>query len=109
MRLGVREHELLAAAAQRAGLTVAGYCASASLAAARGGEAPGSPVRVALAELLAARSAVARVGANVNQIARASNAGVQPAWPQLEGYLRVLRSAAVRVEAAAEQVARSVR
>ena len=28
---------------------------------------------------------------------------------QLEGYLRVLRAAAVRVEAAAEQLARSVR
>jgi hypothetical protein len=66
-------------AAAWSGLTVAGFCAEAALAAARGATAagPGSDyetLRALLRQLFAARTAVNRFGANVNQVAAAYHA-----------------------------------
>lgn len=108
LRLTPAEHGALAAAARAAGLTVSGYAAAAALAAAAGVIAPGSPARQALAELLAARTAVARVGGNINQIARAANAGVDLAPNQLASALRVATTAAQRIQTAAETLSRTV-
>lgn len=65
------EWAAIGAAAARSGLTATGFVASAAVAAARGTQPPGSPVREALHELMAARTAVNVVGGLVNQIARA--------------------------------------
>jgi hypothetical protein len=66
------------AAADWSGLTLAGFCAEAALAAARGATAtgPGSAnetLRALLLQLFAARTAVNRFGTNVNQVATACN------------------------------------
>jgi hypothetical protein len=70
-------HEIQTAATW-SGLTPAGFCAEAALAAARGGIAtgPGSAhetLRELLRQLFAARTAVNRFGTNVNQVAAAYN------------------------------------
>jgi hypothetical protein len=70
----VAEHAEVVAAARRAGLTPTGFCAVAALAAARGETGAVAPERVdfgALAtvevELFDLRTAVNRVGTNLNQ------------------------------------------
>jgi len=91
LRFDANEHREVASAAARSGLTPAGFCANAALAAARGTTAPGSLVagagvtRYELAELqrelFAARTAVIRTGTNLNQATAALNAtGEAPAW-----------------------------
>jgi len=77
VRLSAAEHGEVVAAARAAGFT-----ASAVLAAARGGQAPGgSPVRVVLGELMAARRQLRGYAVNVNQAAKVLNAGGgAPEW-----------------------------
>ncbi|WP_189082739.1 hypothetical protein, partial [Mangrovihabitans endophyticus] len=74
-------------AAAAAGLTPTGFLAEAGLAAARGIERPAGldPLREALAELQAelfdVRTAVGRIGTNLNQAVAALNAtGTAPDW-----------------------------
>jgi hypothetical protein len=91
LRFDANEHRDVATAAARSGLTPAGFCANAAVAAARGAAAPGGLVcgtgvtRYELAELqrdlFAARTAVIRTGTNLNQATAALNAtGEAPAW-----------------------------
>ena len=91
VRLSDDEYATLSAAAARAELTTTGYVAEAALAAARDHAAPGSPVgetgiaRAELAqlqrELFATRTALGRVGSNLNQAVTALHRlGRPPAW-----------------------------
>lgn len=91
VRLSSEEHDDLAAAAARAELTTTGYVAEAALAAARGqttpaGSADGAGVtRAELAqlqrELFAARTALGKVGCNLNQAVTVLNSiGGAPTW-----------------------------
>ncbi|WP_330186135.1 hypothetical protein KZZ52_41765 [Dactylosporangium sp. AC04546] len=91
LRFDEAEHHDVVVAADRTGLTPAGFCADAALAAARGAAAPGRMVsgtavtRHELAELqrdlFAARTAIIRTGTNLNQAVAALNAtGEAPVW-----------------------------
>ncbi len=73
LRLSADEHADIAVGARLAGLTPAGFCAQAALAAARGEVAPGpSEEREQLRQLglalMAAVSALNRIGTNLNQV-----------------------------------------
>ncbi len=79
LRVSGQEAGLLQQAADRTGMTVAGYAAAAALAAA-GGTAPPRALPAAdrrsrelLGALVAARFELARVGVNLNQLARSAN------------------------------------
>ena len=74
--------EIVAAAAQR-GVTVARFLAAAGLAAARGSTAlhTNEQLDAAIDELAALRTALARIGNNINQIAYVHNAGGQSPAP----------------------------
>ncbi len=79
LRLNDEELADLVAAARDAGLTPGGYAAQAALAAARGTSAPTSDGRLALLrelgrDLVAAYTALNRIGTNLNQIAARVNA-----------------------------------
>ncbi|MDG4833053.1 hypothetical protein O7627_27650 [Solwaraspora sp. WMMD1047] len=89
LRLDHDEHQSVVQAAARAGRTPAGFSADAALAAARGTTAPGAPIagitRTELAELqrelFAARTALVRIGTNLNQAVATLNAtGEAPVW-----------------------------
>jgi hypothetical protein len=82
MRLGEAEHAALREAAHRAGLTISGYAATASLAAATGQPPPDDRRSERLmAELMATRAQLRRYGNNLNQAARVLNAGGDhPEW-----------------------------
>ena len=109
LRLSDEEHAAVAAAAQLAGLTLAGYGARAALAAARGGEPPTqAPLRDALAELMLARTQVRRFGTNVNQAVAALHATGSPP-PALLAAVDLTARAVVRLDEAAEAVTRRAR
>ena len=109
VRLSDEEYAAVGAAAQRAGLTLAGYAARAAGAAARGGEAPTqAPLRDALAELMLARSQVRRFGTNVNQAVAALHATGTPP-PALLAAVDVTARAVARLDEAAETIARRTR
>ena len=82
------EHAEVVAAAARVGLTPTGFCAVAVLAVARGETGPATPDNAEYetlcalqAELFGARSAVNRVGTNLNQAVTVLNAtGEAPGW-----------------------------
>ena len=80
VRYDDREHAVLAAAADRAGLTVAGFLAGAGRAVAGQGPAPSHAAdRELLAELL--RLAIRRYALNVNQaVAALHSTGDAPVW-----------------------------
>jgi hypothetical protein len=87
LRLSDQEYDLVQGAAWRDGYTMAGYAAEATLASAgghlvaAGNDADRAALRDALAELMVARTAVNRFGANVNQAVAALNAtGAVPVW-----------------------------
>lgn len=106
----VAEHAQVSAAARRAGLTPTGFCAVAALAAARGETAAVTPQQIefeALANLQAdlfdVRSAVNRVGTNLNQAVTALNSsGEAPVW------LRAVVGMCARTLAAVDEVVSTV-
>ncbi|MEU5838725.1 plasmid mobilization relaxosome protein MobC [Streptomyces diacarni] len=94
-------------AAEAMGLRVAGFLADAAVAVARAQDGPHTWLmdqRTLVEELMGASAQLARVGNNLNQVARALNSGGEV--PYVEDVLaRVLRAAA-RVEAAATEIAK---
>src|SRR3954453_438230 len=105
LRYTETEFAAIAAAARDAGLTPSGYTAEAALATATRTQPPRTaPWRAALLELMDARAQVRRIGANVNQAARALNAtGEPPAW--LEHVMTMTARAVLRLDDAATAVA----
>ncbi|MGC4998504.1 MobC family plasmid mobilization relaxosome protein [Streptomyces sp. DT195] len=95
--------EITAAAAQR-GVTVARFLAVTGLAAARGSTALHTNERLdtAIDELAALRTALARIGNNINQIAYVHNAGGQPRPGELDHALATLIRLMTRVDDAAD-------
>jgi hypothetical protein len=98
----------VSAAAARSGLARGAFAAEATLATARDAQARvWSPVRITLAELMAAAGLVRRVGTNLNQaVARLNATGErgEDLAPAAEFCTRVIR----RLDEAGEQVRRSV-
>ena len=82
VRYDERELAVLAAAADRAGLTVAGFLAGAGLSVAGQGPPPSQAAdRELLAELLRLRLAIRRYAVNVNQaVAALHSTGQAPVW-----------------------------
>ena len=82
VRYDDREHAALVAAAERAGLTVAGFLAGAGLSVAGQGPPPSQTAdRELLGELLRLRLAIRRYAVNVNQAVAALNStGDAPVW-----------------------------
>ncbi|MFJ9419997.1 MobC family plasmid mobilization relaxosome protein [Streptomyces sp. NPDC101227] len=107
VRLTRDELESIKCAAEAAGLMTAGFIADAAVAVA---QAHGGPKpwlldqRGRVEELMAAGAQLARVGNNLNQIARILNSGGQAAYVD-QAVARILRAAA-RVEEAAVGMAR---
>ncbi|MGW7517788.1 plasmid mobilization protein [Streptomyces sp. NPDC054796] len=94
-------------AAETMGMRVAGFLADAAVAVARAQNGPTSWLmdqRALVAELMNASAHLARVGNNLNQVARTLNSGGQAPYAQ-DALARVLRAAA-RVEAAATEIAK---
>ncbi|MGW1539800.1 plasmid mobilization protein [Streptomyces sp. NPDC002309] len=92
IRLSDTEKTEIAAAATRRGVTVARFLAAASLAAARGSTTlhTNEQLDTAIDELAALRTALARIGNNINQIAYVHNAGGQPRPGELDHALSLL-------------------
>jgi hypothetical protein len=82
VRYDDREHAALVTAAERAGLTVAGFLAGAGLSVAGQGPAPSQAAdRELLGELLRLRLAIRRYAVNVNQaVAALHSTGEAPVW-----------------------------
>lgn len=97
VRYDDRELEVLAAAAARAGLTVAGFLAGAGLSVAGQGPPPSQAAdRELLGELLQLRLAIRRYAVNVNQaVAALHSTGDAPVWLSraVVGADRAVRSA----------------
>ncbi|WP_326765328.1 MobC family plasmid mobilization relaxosome protein [Streptomyces sp. NBC_01591] len=97
--------EIIAAAAQR-GVTVARFLATAGLTAARGRAVMHTNERLdtAIDELAALRTALARIGNNINQIAFVLNSGGHPRAGELEHALGTLTQLLARVDDAANDL-----
>ncbi|MFE6101293.1 plasmid mobilization relaxosome protein MobC [Streptomyces laurentii] len=97
--------EIVAAAAQR-GVTVARFLAAAGLTAARGSTAlhTNEQLDAAIDELAALRTALARIGNNINQIAYVHNAGGQPRPGELDHALSVLTRSLGQLDDAANDL-----
>jgi hypothetical protein len=107
MRLADTEHAALRQAAERSGLTISGYAASASLAAAAGQPAPDDhEAERLIAELMATRAQLRRYGNNLNQVARALNAGGEaPEW--VSSAVRLTNRVVDRIDAAVTDLSRT--
>ena len=105
VRYDDREHAVMAAAADRAGLTVAGFLAGAGLSVAGQGPPPSQAAdRELLAELLRLRLAIRRYAVNVNQaVAALHSTGDAPVW--LSRAVYGAHQAVVSVDAATRRVA----
>lgn len=105
-RLSDTEKAEIAAAATQRGITVARFLAGAGLAAARGSTALHTNERwdAAIDELAALRTALARIGNNINQIAYVFNAGGQPRPGELDHALSTLLRLLARVDDAANNL-----
>ncbi|MEV6477498.1 MobC family plasmid mobilization relaxosome protein [Streptomyces sp. NPDC051657] len=105
-RLSDSEKAEIAAAARQRGITVARFLAGAGLAAARGSTALHANERrdTAIDELAALRTALARIGNNINQIAYVLNAGGQPRPGELDHALSTLLRLLARVDDAANNL-----
>ncbi|MDJ0465756.1 MobC family plasmid mobilization relaxosome protein [Streptomyces sp. H27-C3] len=95
--------EIAEAAAQRS-VTVARFLAAAGLAAARGSTTlhTNEQLDTAIDELAALRTALARIGNNINQIAYIHNAGGQPRPGELDHALTALTRLLDRIDDAAD-------
>ncbi|WP_248000941.1 MobC family plasmid mobilization relaxosome protein [Streptomyces sp. RPA4-5] len=103
-RLSDTEHaEIVAAAAQR-GVTVARFIAAAGLAAARGSTTlhTNEQLDAGIDELAALRTALSRIGNNINQIAFVCNAGGQPRPGELDYALAALTRLLSRIDDTAD-------
>ncbi|MFF2701588.1 MobC family plasmid mobilization relaxosome protein [Streptomyces cyaneofuscatus] len=105
-RLSDTEKAEIAAAATQRGITVARFLAGAGLAAARGSTALHTNERwdAEIDELAAVRTALARIGNNINQIAYVLNAGGQPRPGELDHALSTLLRLLARVDDAANNL-----
>lgn len=117
LRFGPDEESDIDAAAARCAMTPTGFCANAALAAARhltepGGDRTGGVTRAELAalqrDLFATRTAVGRVGTNLNQaVAQLNTTGEAPVW--LARVVAMCGRAMQAVDAAATVVHRRLR
>lgn len=107
-RLSDTEKAEIAAAAAQRNVTVARFLAAAGLAAARGSTTLHADERLdaAIDELAALRTALARIGNNINQIAYVLNAGGQPRPGELDHALAILLRLMARVDDAADALVR---
>ena len=106
VRLSTSERASLKAAAEHVGASLAKFIAQAALTAAQDVNRVAAnllDLRGIVRELIAARTDLARIGNNINQIARAFNSGGDPAGA--EAALADVRRAAARLEAAAQTLA----
>lgn len=105
-RLSDTEKAEIADAAAQRGITVARFLAGAGLAAARGSTALHTNERwdTAIDELAALRTALARIGNNINQIAYVLNAGGQPRPGELDHALSTLLRLLALVDDAANNL-----
>lgn len=107
VRLTRDELDIVKRAAEAAGLKTAGFLADAAVAVAQaqgGSKAWLLDQRGRVEELMSASAQLARVGNNLNQVARVLNSGGRAEYAD-DAVARVLRAAA-RVEAAATEMAR---
>lgn len=107
-RLSDTEKAEIADAAAQRGVTVARFLAAAGLAAARGSTTLHTNERLdaAIDELAALRTALARIGNNINQIAYIHNAGGQPRPGELDHALRELARLLAHVDDTADVLVR---
>ncbi|AXI89624.1 hypothetical protein SAM9427_30620 [Streptomyces sp. ETH9427] len=107
-RLSDTEHAEIVVAATQRGITVARFLATAGLAAARGSTDLHTDERLdtAIDELAALRTALARIGNNINQIAHVHNAGGQPRPGELDHALATLTRLLARVDDTADALVR---
>ncbi|MFG1804983.1 MobC family plasmid mobilization relaxosome protein [Streptomyces sp. NPDC049040] len=106
VRLSTTERAQVKAAADHTGASLAKFMAQASLAAAHDINRVAAnllDLRGTIRELIAARTDLARIGNNINQIARAINSGGDPIGA--EAALADVRRVAARLEAAAQTLA----
>ncbi|CAL9364402.1 MobC family plasmid mobilization relaxosome protein [Streptomyces sp. enrichment culture] len=99
------ELNLVTAGAQASGFTLAGFLARAALSAARDLERTASAVadeREVIAEFFAARRHLGHIGNNLNQIARAVNAGARP--DELDVVIAATDRAVQRVQRATDRL-----
>lgn len=103
-RLSDSEQTEITAAAQHRAVTIARFLAAAALAAARGSTIAHSNEQLdaAIDELVALRTALSRIGNNINQIAYIHNAGGQPLPGELDHALTALTRILARVDNAAD-------
>lgn len=99
----IEKAEIVAAAAQR-GVTVARFLAAAALATARGSTTlhTNEQLDTAIDELAALRTALSRIGNNINQIAYIHNAGGQPRPGELAHAFTTLTRLLARIDDTAE-------
>jgi len=107
-RLSDTEQAEIAAAAQQRAVTVARFLAAAGLAAARGSTTAhtNEQLDAAIDELAALRTALARVGNNINQIAFIYNAGGQPRPGELDTALTSLTTLLSRIDNTSDTLVR---
>ncbi|MGX1268316.1 plasmid mobilization protein [Streptomyces phaeoluteigriseus] len=105
-RLSDTEKTEITDAATQRGVTVARFLATAGLSAARGHAAVHSndQLDTAIDELAALRTALARIGNNINQIAFVLNSGGHPRAGELEHALGTLTALLARVDDAANDL-----
>ncbi|MBP3080741.1 hypothetical protein WP39_25475, partial [Streptomyces sp. 604F] len=105
-RLSDTEKTEISDAATQRGVTVARFLATAGLSAARGHAAVHSndQLDAAIDELAALRTALARIGNNINQIAFVLNSGGHPRAGELEHALGTLTALLARVDDAANDL-----
>ena len=103
-RLSDTEQTEIATAAQHRAVTVARFLAAAGLAVARGSTTAHSneQLDIAIDELVALRTALSRIGNNINQIAYIHNAGGQPLPGELDHALTALTRSLACVDNAAD-------
>ncbi|WUN61498.1 MobC family plasmid mobilization relaxosome protein [Streptomyces sp. NBC_00304] len=100
----------VSAAAHAADVSVAGFFARSALSAASDPETSAAMIagsRETLTELFDARRHLGQVGNNLNQLARAVNAGAHPADAELAAVLDAVHRASARVQAAVDQLLES--